>query len=153
MPIFSPSSMGCSVKYAARYGDYFSKMLRSSSPEWYLVPQGLFIVTGRDGKIMPPGRTNPSTNAPQKSNASGRTKACVSEACRARGAGAGRREVLAGYSQIYLTTGFASRKRYGSILARGYQPQFDLSRSEEYSQPRLMVGCVSPPKLVREALK
>ena len=28
-----------------------------------------------------------------------------------------RRAVLAGYSQIYLTTGFASRKRYGSILA------------------------------------
>ena len=58
-----------------------------------------------------------------------------------------RRAVLAGYSQIYLTTVFVNRKRCGSISAR------DTSRSsispvtrKSTASRRLTVGCVSPKR-------
>ncbi len=63
-----------------------------------------------------------------------------------------RRAVLAGYSHIYLTTGFVSRRRCGSISA-GYQPQFDLNRDpEEYSQPPFDGRLRFTKTLIREAL-
>ena len=38
-------------EYSARYGDYFSKDAEVELTEWYLPPQGLFIVLERDGEI------------------------------------------------------------------------------------------------------
>ena len=47
-----------------------------------------------------------------------------------------RRAVLAGYSQIYLTTGFRQPEAVRLYLSQGYDAQFDLARNpEEYSQP------------------
>ncbi|VTN08744.1 Uncharacterised protein [Raoultella terrigena] len=47
-----------------------------------------------------------------------------------------RRAVLAGYSHIYLTTGFRQPEAVKLYLSQGYEPQFDLDRNpEEYSQP------------------
>ncbi|HBQ6233936.1 TPA: GNAT family N-acetyltransferase [Klebsiella quasipneumoniae] len=47
-----------------------------------------------------------------------------------------RRAVLAGYSHIYLTTGFRQPEAVKLYLSQGYEAQFDLARDpEEYSQP------------------
>ncbi len=48
-----------------------------------------------------------------------------------------RRAVLAGYSHIYLTTGFRQPEAVKLYLSpRGCEAQFDLTRDpEEYSQP------------------
>ncbi|HCD7199030.1 TPA: GNAT family N-acetyltransferase, partial [Klebsiella pneumoniae] len=47
-----------------------------------------------------------------------------------------RRAVLAGYSHIYLTTGFRQPEAVKLYLSQGYEAQFDLTRDpEEYSQP------------------
>ncbi len=47
-----------------------------------------------------------------------------------------RRAVLAGYSHIYLTTGFRQPEAVRLYLSQGYDAQFDLARNpEEYSQP------------------
>ncbi|MDU6451342.1 MAG: GNAT family N-acetyltransferase, partial [Enterobacter hormaechei] len=39
-----PIIEGLFGEYAARYGDYFSKDAEVELTEWYLAPQGLFIV-------------------------------------------------------------------------------------------------------------
>ena len=46
-------------EYAARYGDYFSKDAEVELTEWYLAPQGLFIVLERDGEIIATGAYKP----------------------------------------------------------------------------------------------
>lgn len=47
-----------------------------------------------------------------------------------------RRALFAGYSRIYLTTGFRQPEAVRLYLSRGYDPQFDTTRNpEEYSQP------------------
>lgn len=47
-----------------------------------------------------------------------------------------RRALLAGYSHIYLTTGFRQPEAVRLYLSQGYEAQFDLSRDpEEYSLP------------------
>ena len=47
-----------------------------------------------------------------------------------------RRALLAGYSRIYLTTGFRQPEAVRLYLSQGYDPQFDTTRNpEEYSQP------------------
>jgi hypothetical protein len=70
----------------------------------------------------------------------------------ARGAGAERRAVLAGYSQIYLTTGFRQPEAVRLYLSQGYQAQFDLNRDpEEYSQPPFDGRLRFTKTLVREA--
>jgi hypothetical protein len=119
-----------------RYGDYFSRDAEVELTEWYLPPQGLFIVLEREGKLSPPARTNrkmphggnqtyldPSSSAP-----AGLAAKVVQEL--------ERRAVLAGYSHIYLTTGFRQPEAVRLYLSQGYEAQFDLSRDpEEYSQP------------------
>lgn len=46
------------------------------------------------------------------------------------------RALLAGYSRIYLTTGFRQPEAVRLYLSQGYDPQFDTTRNpEEYSQP------------------
>jgi hypothetical protein len=63
-----------------------------------------------------------------------------------------RRAVLAGYSQIYLTTGFRQPEAVRLYLSQGYQPQFDLNRDpEEYSQPPFDGRLRFTKTLVREA--
>jgi hypothetical protein len=59
-------------EYAARYGDYFSKDAEVELTEWYLAPQGLFIVLERDGEIIATGAYKPFDERTAKSNASGR---------------------------------------------------------------------------------
>lgn len=47
-----------------------------------------------------------------------------------------RRALLAGYSRIYLTTGFRQPEAVRLYLSQGYDPQFDTARDpEEYSLP------------------
>jgi len=47
-----------------------------------------------------------------------------------------RRALLAGYRQVYLTTGFRQPEAVRLYLSHGYQPQFDTRRDpEEYSLP------------------
>ena len=64
-----------------------------------------------------------------------------------------RRAVLAGYSRIYLTTGFRQPEAVRLYLSQGYQPQFDLNRDpEEYSQPPFDGRLRFTKTLIREAL-
>lgn len=47
-----------------------------------------------------------------------------------------RRALLAGYSHIFLTTGFRQPEAVRLYLGQGYEAQFDLNRDpEEYSLP------------------
>ncbi|MMZ70087.1 hypothetical protein D1872_330490 [compost metagenome] len=63
-----------------------------------------------------------------------------------------RRAVLAGYSGIYLTTGFRQPEAVKLYLSQGYAPQFDLDRDpEEYSQPPFDGRLRFTKTLVREA--
>ncbi len=41
---------GCLPEYAARYGDYFLRDAEVELSEWYVPPQGLFIVLEREGR-------------------------------------------------------------------------------------------------------
>jgi hypothetical protein len=147
-----PIIEGLFGEYAARYGDYFSKDAEVELTEWYLAPQGLFIVLERDGKIIATGAYKPLTNAPRKSNASGRTKPCVSRGLPARGAGAGA-QGGAGRIQPNLPDNRLSPAGSGRLyLSQGYQAQFDLNRDpEEYSQPPFDGRLRFTKTLVREA--
>ena len=101
-----PILNGLFGEYAARYGDYFSRDAEVELTEWYLAPQGLFVVLERSGEII----------------------ATVQEL--------ERRALLAGYSRIYLTTGFRQPEAVRLYLSQGYDPQFDTARDpEEYSLP------------------
>ena len=42
-----------------RYGDYFSRDAEVELTEWYLAPQGLFIVLEREGEIIATGAYKP----------------------------------------------------------------------------------------------
>ena len=54
-----PIIAGLFGEYAARYGDYFSKDAEVELTEWYLAPQGLFIVLERAGEIIATGAYKP----------------------------------------------------------------------------------------------
>ncbi len=54
-----PILTGAVGEYAARYGDYFSRDAEVELTEWYLAPQGLFIVLERDGEIIATGAYKP----------------------------------------------------------------------------------------------
>ncbi|PLK88272.1 GNAT family N-acetyltransferase, partial [Klebsiella pneumoniae] len=43
-PELQPIISGLFAEYAARYGDYFSRDAEVELSEWYVPPQGLFIV-------------------------------------------------------------------------------------------------------------
>ena len=58
-PELQPVIAGLFGEYAARYGDYFSKDAEVELTEWYLPPQGLFIVLERDGAIIATGAYKP----------------------------------------------------------------------------------------------
>ena len=94
-------------EYAARYGDYFSKDAEVELTEWYLAPQGLFIVLERDGDIIATGAYKPFDERTAEIKRIWTHKALRQQGLAARVVQElERRAVQAGYSQIYLTTGF-----------------------------------------------
>lgn len=58
-PELQPIIEGLFGEYAARYGDYFSRDAEIELTEWYLAPQGLFIVLEREGEIIATGAYKP----------------------------------------------------------------------------------------------
>ncbi|WP_270220866.1 GNAT family N-acetyltransferase [Kosakonia cowanii] len=132
-----PILAGLFAEYAARYGDYFSRDAEVELTEWYLPPQGLFIVLERDGKIIATGAYKPFDQQTAEikriwTDASLRQQGLAARVVQELE----RRAELAGYSQIYLTTGFRQPEAVRLYLSQGYQPHFDLTRdAEEYSLP------------------
>ncbi|SQC93080.1 Uncharacterised protein [Cedecea neteri] len=49
-PELQPIISGLFGEYAARYGDFFSRDAEVELTEWYLPPQGIFIVLEREGR-------------------------------------------------------------------------------------------------------
>ncbi|MEK1849992.1 GNAT family N-acetyltransferase, partial [Klebsiella pneumoniae] len=58
-PELQPIISGLFAEYAARYGDYFSRDAEVELSEWYVPPQGLFIVLEREGEIIATGAYKP----------------------------------------------------------------------------------------------
>lgn len=132
-----PVISGLFGEYAARYGDYFSRYAEVELTEWFLPPQGLFLVLERDRQIIATGAYKPydASTAELK-------RIWTHSALRKQGLAARmvqeleRRALLAGYSRVYLTTGFRQPEAVQLYLSQGYQPQFDIRRNrEEYSLP------------------
>ncbi|MCS2172928.1 GNAT family N-acetyltransferase [Scandinavium sp. TWS1a] len=128
---------GLFAEYAARYGDYFSRDAEVEQTEWYLAPQGLFIVLERDGAIIATGAYKPYDEQTAEIKRIWTDKTLRQQGLAGRVvAELERRARLAGYVQIYLTTGFRQPEAVRLYLSQGYQPQFDLDRNpEEYSRP------------------
>nr|WP_233608917.1 GNAT family N-acetyltransferase [Citrobacter sp. FDAARGOS_156] len=133
MPILS----GLFGEYAARYGDYFSRDAEVELTEWYLAPLGIFVVLERNGEIIATGAYKPYDKDTAEIK-----RIWTKSNLRKQGLAAyvvqelERRALLAGYSRIYLTTGFRQPEAVRLYLSQGYDPQFDTTRNpEEYSQP------------------
>ena len=136
-PELQPIISGLFGEYAARYGDYFSRDAEVELAEWYLPPQGIFVVLERDGEIIATGAYKPydeqtaeikriwTKGTLRKQGLAGRVVRELE-----------RRALLAGYGRIYLTTGFRQPEAVRLYLSEGYEAQFDLQRDpEEFSQP------------------
>lgn len=135
-PELQPIISGLFAEYAARYGDYFSRDAEVELSEWYVPPQGCLLSLSVRAKLSPPARISRRIATPRRSSVSGRTAVCASRAGGEGGRELERRAVLAGYSHIYLTTGFRQPEAVKLYLSQGYEAQFDLTRDpEEYSQP------------------
>jgi GNAT superfamily N-acetyltransferase len=134
-----PILNGLFAEYAARYGDYFSRDAEVENSEWYLAPQGLFIVLERDGVIIATGAYKPYDAQTAEIKRIWTDKTLRQQGLAGRiVAELERRALLAGYNQLYLTTGFRQPEAVRLYLSQGYQPQFDLNRDpEEYSRPPL----------------
>ncbi|MGY5957047.1 GNAT family N-acetyltransferase [Kosakonia sp. BK9b] len=136
-PELQPILQGLFADYAARYGDYFSRHAEVELTEWYLAPQGLFIVLERDGEIIATGAYKPFDDKTAEIK-----RIWTHPSLRQQGLAARivreleRRAQRAGYSQLYLTTGFRQPEAVRLYLSQGYQPQFDIHRDPEvFSQP------------------
>ncbi len=136
-PELQPIISGLFAEYAARYGDYFSCDAEVELSEWYVPPQGLFIVLEREGEIIATGAYKPKDRHTAEIK-----RIWTHRRLRQQGLAAKvvqeleRRAVLAGYSHIYPTTGFRSAGGGKALSQPGYEAQFDLTRDpEEYSQP------------------
>lgn len=134
-PELQPIITGLFGEYEARYGDYFSRDAEVELTEWYLAPQGLFIVLERDGEIIATGAYKPFDEQTAEVK-----RIWTHPALRQQGlAQRVMRELesraqIAGYRHIYLTTGFRQPEAVKLYLSLGYQPQFDIHRNrEEYS--------------------
>lgn len=136
-PELQPIIEGLFGEYAARYGDYFSKDAEVELNEWYLPPQGLFLVLERDGEIIATGAYKPLDEQTAEIK-----RIWTQRTLRQQGL-AGRmmqaleqRASLAGYRRIFLTTGFRQPEAVKLYLSLGYEAHFDLHRDpEEYSLP------------------
>lgn len=130
-----PIISGLFGEYEARYGDYFSRDAEVELTEWYLPPQGLFIVLERDGEIIATGAYKPFDEYTAEikriwTHSSLRKQGVAQRVMRELES----RAQLAGYSHIFLTTGFRQPEAVKLYLSLGYQPQFDIHRNpEEYS--------------------
>ena len=152
-PELQPIISGLFAEYAARYGDYFSRDAEVELSEWYVPPQGLFIVLERDGEIIATGAYKPFDDQTAEIKRIWTHKTLRQQGLAARiVAELERRAVLAGYSNIYLTTGFRQPEAVRLYLSQGYAPQFDLQRDPEaYSQPPFDGRLRFTKTLVREA--
>ncbi|MFG6653185.1 GNAT family N-acetyltransferase [Scandinavium sp. M-37] len=132
-----PILNGLFAEYAARYGDYFSRDAEVELTEWYLPPQGLFIVLEREGAIIATGAYKPYDAQTAEIKRIWTDKTLRQQGLAGRVvAELERRALLAGYTQLYLTTGFRQPEAVRLYLSQDYQPQFDLYRDpEEYSRP------------------
>lgn len=96
-----PIIEGLFGEYAARYGDYFSKDAEVELTEWYLAPQGLFIVLERDGEIIATGAYKPFDEHTAEIKRIWTNKTLRQQGLAARVVQElERRAVLAGYSHI-----------------------------------------------------
>ena len=136
-PELQPIIEGLFAEYAARYGNYFSRDAEVELTEWYLPPQGLFIVLERDGEIIATGAYKPFDASTAEIK-----RIWTHSALRHQGLAVRvvqeleYRAQLAGYSHIYLTTGFRQPEAVRLYLRQGYAPQFDVNRDpHEYSLP------------------
>ena len=124
-----PIIAGLFGEYAARYGDYFSKDAEVELTEWYLAPQGLFIVLERDGEIIATGAYKPFDEHTAEIKRIWTNKTLRQQGLAARVVQElERRAVLAGYSHIYLTTvssagGGAALSQSGVSAAVRSQPR------------------------------
>ena len=134
-PELQPIISGLFGEYEARYGDYFSRDAEVELTEWYLPPQGLFIVLERDGKIIATGAYKPFDEQTAEvkriwTHPELRQQGLAQRIMRELES----RAKFAGYSHIYLTTGFRQPEAVKLYLSLDYQPQFDIYRDrEEYS--------------------
>jgi hypothetical protein len=119
--------------------------------EWYLAPQGLFIVLERDEKIIATGAYKPFDERTAEIKRIWTDNPASAGACCRVVQELERRAVLAGYSQIYLTTGFAAGS--GAALSQpGLSAAVRSHRDpEEYSQPPFDGRLRFTKTLVREA--
>jgi len=136
-PELQPIIEGLFGEYAARYGNYFSKDAEVELNDWYLPPQGLFLVLERDGEIIATGAYKPfdaqtaeikriwTQRTLRQQGLAGRMMQTLEQ-----------RASLAGYRRIFLTTGFRQPEAVKLYLSLGYEAHFDLHRDpEEYSLP------------------
>lgn len=136
-PELAPIIDGLFGEYSARYGDFFARDAEVELTEWYLSPRGMFVVLERDGDIIAMGayKALDAETAELK-------RIWTRSDLRRQGLALKvlveleRRALLAGYRQVYLTTGFRQPEAVRLYLSHGYQPQFDTRRDpEEYSLP------------------
>lgn len=136
-PELVPIIAGLFSEYSARYGDYFSGDTEVELTEWYLPPQGTFIVLEHDGDIIAMGafKAFDAQTAELKRiwtrgdlRRQGLAQQVLEEL--------ERRAQDAGYRHVFLTTGFRQPEAVRLYISHGYQPQFDVNRNpEEYSLP------------------
>ncbi|WP_292986228.1 GNAT family N-acetyltransferase [Pantoea sp.] len=136
-PELQPILSGLFGEYSARYGDYFARHKEQELTEWYLPPQGLFIVLERDDEIIAMGAYKPydSQTAELKriwTRSDLRRQGLALVVLQALE----QRALKAGYQRLFLTTGFRQPEAVRLYTGHGYQPQFDLSGDlERYGQP------------------
>ncbi|MGD9427293.1 GNAT family N-acetyltransferase [Pantoea sp. NSTU24] len=138
-PELQPILSGLFGEYSARYGDFFSRRneLELELTEWYLPPQGLFIVLERDGEIIAMGAYKPYDTRTAELK-----RIWTRSDLRRQGLALvvlqelERRALQAGYQRLFLTTGFRQPEAVRLYTGHGYQPQCDLSGDlERYGQP------------------
>lgn len=136
-PEIQPVLAGLFAEYSALYGDYFAGHQEQERVEWYLPPQGLFIVLECDGEIIAMGAYKPCDTRTAELK-----RIWTRRDLRRQGLAVmvlqelERRAQQAGYQRLFLTTGFRQPQAVRLYTAHNYQPQFDLSLDLEcYSQP------------------
>ena len=143
-PELQPIISGLFAEYAARYGDYFSRDAEVELSEWYLPPQGLFIVLEREGEIIATGAYKPKDRHTAEIK-----RIWTHRRLRQQGLAAKmvqeleRRAVLAGYSHIYLTTGFRQPEAISSISAIVARQLTSRETRKSTVSRRTMAGCGS----------
>ncbi len=113
--------------------------------EWYLPPQGLFIVLEREGEIIATGAYKPKDRHTAEIK-----RIWTHRRLRQQGLAAKmvqeleRRAVLAGYSHIYLTTGFRQPEAVKLYLSQGMRRSLTSRETRKSTvSRRTMAGCGS----------